>query len=808
MTQSRNGIRDLSIVSVLAGTTMLTTPMLLPAAAQEEAAPRGYMVEEIVVSARKRSESLQDVPLSIGAITGDQARNLGANDIVDLSRNVAGLTIADLGPGQSQVAIRGVSSGQVVRDESSRKETVGIYLDESVISVALFTPDIDLFDLERVEVLRGPQGTLFGSGSLGGTIRYITRQPVIDELEGSAEATISTIEHGNEEGSIKGAINVPIVEGKVAARAVAYYNRIGGFINAIDHDGSITKDVDDGDKYGGRLAILFEPTERLRITPRIVYQKLETNGFPRADVWNLFLNPFTTTRPAGTFGDYEQFRQTDEGLDDDFLLLDGTIEYDFDGATLTSVSSYTDREVDVLRDSAQLTGQITGVLIGLPDLATLDAPLLDATTLEVFTQELRIASSDEGPFQWLFGGYYFTMDKTYGQTLDVAGFTDAFNAATGAGLTGAASNPLSNNPDNLFISDFDIDLRQYSLFGEASYDITDRLTATAGLRWYDFKEDRVAIITGFFNCGADLVNCSTPEAQRNRTTEGDGFNPRFILSYDVSDEVTVNAQAAKGFRLGGINDPLIAGICEADAAALGGVDIERFDDESVWNYEVGFKSQLAGGKVVFNASAYYVDIKGLQVSVRLPCSSTIILNVPKARSIGAEAELFVMPNENLSFGIVANYNDAEVREGVDLVNIQEGDRLPTSPKFQLSANATYTQPVSDQLDGFVTVAFQHVGNSISFLLDQRNDFTLPFNINFGRNDPLAVAFPTKLDSYNIVNLRAGVKKLDTWEVALFVNNLLDETAELALDRERGGEGRVSYLRNQPRTFGLTVRTEF
>ncbi|RIK94414.1 MAG: TonB-dependent receptor [Proteobacteria bacterium] len=768
------------------------------------------IIGEILVTARKRTESLQDVPISIGAVTGEQARNFGADNIVDLSRNVAGLTIADLGPGQSQVAIRGVSSGQVVRDESSRKETVSVYLDESAVSVALFTPDLDLFDTNRIEVLRGPQGTLFGSGSLGGTIRYITNMPNLNEFEGAVEGSISTIEHGSESFALRGAVNAPLVEGKAAVRAVGYYNDYGGFVDAIDHDGSIDKNVNSGEKYGGRLAVTFAPSENLTVTPRVVYQRLETDGYPRGDVINLFLNPYTTTRPAGTFGSLQQFRQTPEGLTDDFLLIDGKIDYEFDGATLTSVTSYTDREVDVMRDSAQLTGQITGVLIGVPTLATMDAPLLDETTLEVFTQEIRLASNGDGPLQWLVGGYYIDQNKTYGQTLDVPGFAEAFNDLTGAGLTGAASNPLSNNPDNLFISDFDIDMRQYALFGEASYDITEALTATVGLRWYDFKEERTAIIAGFFNCGNDLVNCSTPVNLRDRTTSDKGVNPRFILSYDVNEDFTVNAQAAKGFRLGGINDPLIEGICDADQAALGDADIERFKSESVWNYEIGFKSSMANGKVVFNASAYYVDIKDLQVSVRLPCSSTIILSVPKARSIGLEAELFAKPTENFDFSIVANYNDAEVRKGVSLVDIRKGDQLPTSPKFQISGNATYSQPVSNGLDGFISFTVQYVGSSYSFLLDQRNDSTLPINIRFGRdpNDPLAINFPTKLDSYTIGNVRVGVKSVDRWEVVLYANNIWDERAQLALDRERGGEGRVAYLRNQPRTFGLSARTEF
>ena len=211
-----------------------TMVLASPALAQDAAAPEDAEAAEgnvIIVSATKRDTTIQDVPFSINAQTQEDIQRSGAVTLEDLSRNVAGLTIQNLGPGQSQVSVRGISAGQVVRDQPGVKEQVGVYLDESVISLSLFTPDIDLFDLNRVETLRGPQGTLFGSGSVGGTIRYITNQPEIGVTEGSAEANLNVIDGGNVGGHLKAAINVPLGE-NVAARVVGYYTRYAGFIDA------------------------------------------------------------------------------------------------------------------------------------------------------------------------------------------------------------------------------------------------------------------------------------------------------------------------------------------------------------------------------------------------------------------------------------------------------------------------------------------------------------------------------------------------------------------------------------------------
>src|SRR5918993_1556073 len=226
--------------------------------------------DEIIVTATKRATRVQDVPFSINAQTEEDLQRANAQTIEDISRNVAGLTVQNLGPGQSQVSVRGVSAGQIARDQPGVKEQVGIYLDETITSLSLFTPDFDLFDLNRVETLRGPQGTLFGSGSVGGTLRYITNQPKIGVTEGLVEANVNTVEESDTGYHLKGAVNVPL--GSTAAvRIVGYGTHFGGFIDAAGPAGG--KDINDGSRIGTRISVLWEPTPDIKITPRVVYQQ-------------------------------------------------------------------------------------------------------------------------------------------------------------------------------------------------------------------------------------------------------------------------------------------------------------------------------------------------------------------------------------------------------------------------------------------------------------------------------------------------------------------------------------------------------
>ncbi|MBW8858661.1 MAG: TonB-dependent receptor plug domain-containing protein, partial [Caulobacter sp.] len=420
----------------LLAATALAASIALPAAAF---AQQTDTVEELIVTATKRDATILDVPFSINAQTEADIQKSGAVTLEDLSRNVAGLTIQNLGPGQSQVSVRGVSAGQVVRDQPGVKEQVGVYLDESVISLSLFTPDIDLFDLNRVETLRGPQGTLFGSGSVGGTIRYITNQPKLGAYDGTVEANFNTLKGGDVGGYVKGAVNLPLSD-KAALRVVGYDTEYGGFVDALGEGGTRKNNVNDGYRRGGRASLLFRPTEDINITPRVVYQKIHAGGFNRQEAFNLFANPFTTTRPAITLGEREQYLLLDESFDDKTFLADLTASFAFDGVELTSVTSYIDRKIAVNRDASALSGSVS-VDLGFPAAAvTLPSKLVDTTDLEQFTQEARLSSDNDSPFQWLIGAFYSKVDRVYDQRLPTPGYDAYTDATLGAGTSAAVAN--------------------------------------------------------------------------------------------------------------------------------------------------------------------------------------------------------------------------------------------------------------------------------------------------------------------------------------------------------------------------------
>jgi iron complex outermembrane recepter protein len=450
-----------------------------PVVQAQEAAPPAEgpeAPERVVVTAQKRTSLLQDVPFSVAAPSETQIRNAGADSIAELARNVAGLTVADLGPGQSQIAIRGISSGQVIRDQPGVKEQVGVYLDESPISVALFTPDLVLYDLDRFEVLRGPQGTLFGAGSESGTLRYITKAPKLGVSEGNIEATGDVATGGDFAGSMRGVVNVPIGSA-VALRAVGYYDRTPGFIDAVQPGGGVNKNVNTSERTGGRFALMWKATEDLTVEPRLIVQSLGTGGFPRVDLYNILANPYTTTQPAVTLDDRQQFTQQPEGINDQFQLADLKLDYDLAGAALTSVTSYTHRKLAVRRDATQLSGSVTFDVSGggsthalaTPADVRLSSPLYDRTRLNVFSQELRLASTGSHAVDWLGGAFFQHVGRHYGQDLPTPGY-DALLQRLGYLPMGGSENP----PDTPFFSDFSYSLRQYAVFGEGTWHVTDQ----------------------------------------------------------------------------------------------------------------------------------------------------------------------------------------------------------------------------------------------------------------------------------------------------------------------------------------------
>ena len=786
--------------------------LLAHAAQAADAPPPSTMLEEIVVTAQKRSTSLQDVPFSVSATSQDQIVNSGAGNIVDLARNIAGLAIADLGPGQSQMAIRGISSGQVIRDQPGLKEQVGVYLDETPISVALFTPDLELFDLDRFEVLRGPQGTLFGAGSEAGTVRYITAQPKLHTVEGVVDSSLEETKGGNEGASLRGAVNLPMGD-TAAVRFTAYEHHLPGFIDAIQPDGSVRKGVNDGDRAGGRVAILWKPNDQLTITPRVVFQSLTTDGFPREDAYNILGNPYQTTQPAVTIGERQQYTQQHEGMNDNFTLVDIKLDYDFGPATLTSVSSYTHRDVLVIRDATQLTGSVTYDIFGdVPELRV-SSPLYDHTHLNVLSQEVRLASNGKSTVDWLVGGFFQHVGRRYGQDLPTPGY-DA--------LTGVPGSELNAPPDTPFFSDITYHFKQYAAFGEATWHMTDQWALTGGARYYKFQEDRVLNFGGYF---AD----DTGPGGIPGHVDSDGVSPRAILTFKADEDAQFNAQVSKGFRLGGINDPINLPLCSAqDKIEFGGQG--NWKDETTRNYELGGKFRFAERRVTLNVSAFYTAIRDLQATVTAgTCSSRIVFNVPKAQSHGVEAELFARPNQTWDFGLSATWLNATLQSSVvstttvggvttttPIGGLQDGNRLPTSPQLQAVASVGFTHPLDDQRDFFSILTVQYVGSSYSQFENEQVGFG-----EIGGTDPNAarlipyggvptdtvISFDQKLGAYSLGGLRAGIRT-HSWEFAGYVNNIWDTNAHLALDYERGRSARVGYLTNQPRTIGIYGKYKF
>jgi iron complex outermembrane receptor protein len=759
--------------------------------------------DEIVVTATKRASRIQDVPFSINAQTEEDIQRANATTIEDISRNVAGLAVQNLGPGQSQVSIRGVSAGQIVRDQPGVKEQVGVYLDESVISLSLFTPDLDLFDLNRVETLRGPQGTLFGSGSVGGTLRYITNQPRLGVTEGVVEANVNMVEEDDLGYHLKGAINLPLGP-KMAVRAVGYGTKYPGFIDAIGPAGG--KNVNDGERVGGRLSLLWEVTPDIKITPRIVHQRVRADGFNREEFFSIYANPLTTTREPYTFDSREQYLNSREKFKDDTTIADLTASIAFGGVELTSITSHIDREILVRRDASALTGSISDD-IGLPDEAVLLASnLVDTTDLKQISQELRLASTGTGPFQWVIGAFYSDVDRDYSQTLPTPGYADAIGGPTGGDL----------DPDSPYNSFLTYDIKQKAVFGEATYDF-GVFKATAGARYYDFKEDRTFDNQGIFVGDRNVL------AQK---TKSDGISPRVILTYEPSRDLSFNVQAAKGFRLGGANDPINIPLCtDEDLDIFKPYSGTSYEDETLWNYEGGVKYSRRG--MTFNAAAFYTKIKDLQVTLDAgSCSSRVVFNVDEAHTKGLEAEFAISPMPGFELSLAGSLIEAEFDSTLPgelavTTGIRNGNRLPSVPKYQIAASANYERRWGLNKDWFINATFQRVGSRYTQPSDQENNprtFVYrpfdPANPDAPGADFGGIPFDTgtivdlKLPAYSLVNLSTGLRFDRGLEMTLYANNIFDKNPKLSFDRERGGRARLAYNVGTPRTIGLTLRHRF
>lgn len=756
---------------------VLASTIPLHASAQEGAAGDG--LEEIVVTAQKREQKLQEVPMAVTAVSGVQLEQQGITQFQDLLRSVPGVTFAGTEPGQSRYAIRGVST-------EASSPTVGVYLDDiSLVSISTaFAGAIDpaFFDFERVEVLKGPQGTLYGGSAMGGAIKYVSRQAVIDETSFSTAAGLSTTRGGDPSYEAEGVANIPLVAEKLALRGGVSYRKTGGYIDNVPNGdtevwtrsttlppaanqptrystlSNFNQDAaNERDLLSVRLSAKYTPTDTLTVVPAVFYQKSEKEG----------TESFFTNLP-----EYEASYRFGQPTKDDVSIYSLTITNDFGGATLTSISAYVDRDVNWDRDYSLFIGNLAAPFFPYDSYNTSD------TTTKTFTQELRLSGDAfSGRLQWVGGLYYADQEDRLLQLV----------TTVGAGV------PFGLGTDVTYFGDQRTDSKQFAAFGELTFEILSNLDLTVGLRYFDQDQTVNAEFDGLFNGGASTVD--------NKKSSEDGVTPKVSLAWRATPDNLLYTTASKGFRQGGpnrfnTNSPL----CAPDFERLG---IERVPDsyrpDTLWTYEVGSKNQVLDRRATVNAAVYYTDWSKIQQQVNLPtCGFQFVGNVGAAQIKGAELAIEAAVTDALTLGGTASYTDAEITESAPGVSAQIGQSVLDTPEWMGNVYGDYKFHLSETMDATLRAEYQYRGSSL-------RQFDTTMLVSYPNGTSGNVPNMTQIQgSYDIVNLNFTVFRGD-WQYRLYINNLLDESPYLDFSRT-SGESSATPLR--PRTVGVGARVSF
>lgn len=647
----------------------------------------GGNVEEIIVTATKRTERLVDVPLSVQAIGGRQLERIGAVNFSDYARTIAGISFQDSGAGRSQIFVRGVSTGGDV--DTGKESTVGVYIDETPVTEGSSQPDLKLYDIERVEVLRGPQGTLYGSGSMGGTLRLITKQPRFDKVEGYVQGRGTLIHEGGAGGSVDGMINVPLSD-KLALRVVGYGIHEAGF---LDNGFSGEKDINDEDTWGMRAALRFRPTDALDVTLTGYHQQTDIGAYYQV----------TDHHPRLVID-----QSAKEPFNDKFSIGNLRVEYDLGAAHLTSSTSYFDRH----RAFGNDIDWFTEMLFGIP---RANSPLY--YDMSAFSEELRLTSTSDGPFKWLVGLFYLDRDEDAGQTIN------AIDVAV-------PSDPNAN----AFYSRTLVNTKQLAGFVELGYELFDGFTVTGGVRVSKIDRDLTAI-----KAGALIGAYSSLSGDADETP----VTPKLNVSYRLRDGALIYAQASQGFRVGGVNPGLPN--CGTCVVQLG----TTFDSDSLWNYELGAKLELLDRRLRLNAAAFYIDWSDIQLNVSREDGFNGFLNAGDARSRGVELEVSLSAGAGIEIGGQLTYTDAELtrlRPGVTGVG-EPGSSVPEVPEWSRSGYVEWVHPVLGDAEFRIRGDVQYVGERKSNFSDNRpmESYTLyNLSLNLDMGDYTASLFGKNL----------------------------------------------------------------
>ena len=762
--------------AVALGASALTSLACGPAFAQDAAgkASEGATIEEVVVTALKRSTTVQTTPISVSAVTEKSLQALGASGIQDYFRTVPNLQVDGNSPTSRRLTLRGV--------RSAGEATVGLYYDETPLTgpagttadASSTSADVNLFDAERVEVLRGPQGTLYGSGSMGGTLRVILNKADSSRYAGAVEVQGNSVKGGSNGYSVKGMVNVPLIEDKLAARLVLYKTEGGGYVDDVLLN---KKNINDQHSSGGRLMLGFTPTENLTINASGLFQKTTLDG---QNIWYPALG-----------GEYKTNARVIAPTSDNLRMYNVTGKWDLSFATVTATSSY--YKWTLLRNSdysPTLSGSRTNAtscrnwVAGGPAAAGSTNPACTPAQMTAYTayadsrtpgalyqpmgltswnHELRMTGSlFDDKVNWT-GGVYLEKRDDYIESKVAKG-----DAATG----------IINPNDLTAWRHVGTETKQTAFFGEVSYKPIEKLTLTGGLR--RFKYDKTVsgqvLISNFIT-----QSYVGPAAQVDASA--DGWVSKLNASYQVTSDVMVYAVAAKGFRPGGANN--VPGLASALLA---------YQPDSLWNYEGGIKSQWFDRRLTLNAAVYQIDWSNMQISATSANGAfSYLTNAGKAKIKGFEIEAVARPIRGLTISGTAAVVDAKLTEDQANSTILitgstglRGDEFPNVAKYSGSASVEYTWPLKGDLNGLVRADYAYVGESAS------------------QFRPTYVYYEKQGD-YGYTNLRAGVEGSD-WGAYLFVNNVTDEVGRMSVTSAVNNKQQVVSI--SPRTAGFQVRKRF
>ncbi len=805
------------------GLAITTAVATSPVAQSQELA-----LEEIIVTATKREVSLQDTPLAITAFSEEQITQQRFKNFADYVGQIPSLAVSDRQPGAKSVIMRGCAAQGLSFADTA---TTSVYLDEQPITAAGYNPDPRLVDIARVEALAGPQGTLFGDAAQCGTLRIITNKPDTEMSSGWIDLTGSSITDGGSGYDISGMANIPLVNDKVALRLVGFYADEAGWVDNVlsvspgqtfDNSDRVKDDVNSSVWYGGRAGLRFTPSEEWTIDLGLVYQKYELDGFGDA---SLNQQQYEDTDIYPTFNSRQQARFTEDKWDDEWYQAALTIEGDLDFGNVVLTGSYFSRESAYYADataylqSYQQLGDYfrsfnTGGYydtFGIYDFG--GDPLandFDGRDTTAWTVEARYATPAEGRWSAIVGAFYSHREV---DELFISNIQNDFSSSYAFYYLNYAGYiyydaALKTDSNNWFSGTYESSLDQYAIFGEVSVDLTEKLTLTAGGRYYDIQNDYtvvqgtlVGLNGGIPNCDTGFDYCFAPgdlgQADEN------GFVPKVTFAYQINDDKMIYATYSEGFRRGGANSARpqsVFGPPTSQFPEPAGT-LNEYGSDSVTNYEFGAKTDWADGRVRFNISLYHMVWDDIQIQAEDPQDGLFtlgIVNFPQAEIDGAEIWFSWLPSENWSVEMTMGLNDGALSksdilfEGTDgEVAVPVGTQLPIVPDVKGNLNLTYS--FSNEMfgaDPYLLASYTYTGESVNSLAGIESS---PFS------SPVVTQ-----DAWSTLDLQFGLEG-ENWSASLFVDNATDEEAQLFFNN-RFAQQRLSG--NKPRTVGINYRRSF